>query len=467
MAFDSLGRHLLSLDASVDDEAIGFEGLKTGSRTTMYWGPFPALLRIIPNLVFPSMYGQWSRSSCLLAALLSLLATVGTTHTALTASRRTLNRRRIVWLTGATVGFALGTPVVYLLSCSRIYHESILWGLCGSLCSIFFVVRLLSRQITARWGLFGLACSFGVTLLARVTFAAPVAAALALLAGRALVAAVSAPKGPTNRWAAVLCLALAVAPALVAGAFQLWYNYDRFGTIWEKTRINSYIDAGEIGGVFNARRLPSAADNYFGLTTRSLSPHPPFFQLARVRYADDGLFFGWKEETLSLSLGSSWLVLGAVGGVVSLIRRPRALPVAIAFFFAVQALIISAYYMETQRFAAEYIPLLTLLFALWLSGLEKRSSPSLWWPATFLGLAGLSAVATVGSALQWNQALNVDVPREYKFLLANPPQSGGPGTRLRETPNSPQRFEAPRTARFDDPHADGHDMGRTSNRSQR
>ncbi len=437
VAFDSLGRHLLSGDASVDDDAIGFEGLKAGSRTTMYWGPFPALLRIVPNLIFPSMYGQWSRSSCLLAALLSLLAAVGTTHAALTADGGTLDRRRSLLLAGAAVGFGLGTPVVYLLSCSRIYHESILWGLCGSLCSTYFVVRLLNRQSAARRGLFGLACSFAVTLLARVTFAIPVAAALAVLAGRALVAAVSARMEPNHRRTAVLWIALALTPAVAAGAFHLWYNYDRFGTIWDNTRINSYINPGEIGGVFNARRIPSAVGNYFGLTARSLSPRPPFFQLARVRYGNNALFFEWKEETFSLSLGSSWLVLGAVLGVASIIRRPRALPVAITCFFAAEALAISAYYMETQRFAAEYLPLLTFLLALWLGGQGERPSPSLWLPAVFLALAGLSAAATVGSALQWNQALNADVPREYKFLLADllyregsPPDGGGHRIRL-------------------------------------
>lgn len=432
VAFDSLGRHLLSGDAGVNDDAIGFEGLKVGSRTVMYWGPFPALLRIVPNLIFPGMYGEWSRSSCWLAALLSLLAAVGVAREALTGGERALDCRRCLLLASATIGFGLGTPVVYLLSCSRIYHESILWGLCGSLWGTLFTIKLLRRDGKGWRALFGLACSFAVALLSRLTFAVPLAAALAALVGQSARAAVTAPRSAPPRGRALMRLVLALTPALAAVGFQLWYNFNRFGTIWENTRINSYINTKEIGGVFNAARLPSAAANYFGLTARSLSPNPPFFQLARVRYRDDALFFGWKEETLSLTLGSSWLVLGAVLGVYSLVRRPRPMSVAVAAFFAAEALIISAYYMETQRFAAEYVPLFVYLLALWFGRVRDGSVSRRWVIWTFMGLALLSSAATVGSALQWNQAVNVDVSREYKVLLARllyrraqPPATGG------------------------------------------
>ena len=417
-AFDSLAKHLLKLDASVDYVTIDWEGLTVGSRTVMYFGPFPALLRIVPNLLFPSLYGQWSRSSCLIAALLSLAAALALGRAALKTDGRALDRRRWIGLVTVAVGFGLGTPVVYLVSCGRIYHESILWALCGSLWGLHFIVRLLNRSISTLCGLSGLAISFSVALLSRVTFAIPIAIALALLFVRALAERFQPGTQKTGRAKAVLLLALAVSPAVAGGAFQLWYNYARFGSVLDISNINTYVQPADVGGVFNVRRIPSAVCNYFGLTSRSLVNGAPYFQVARVQYANDALFLGWKEETLSLSLGSSWLVLGAALGVLALLRRPRsALTIAVAVLFGGQALLISTYYFVTQRFSAEFLPLLMFLFSTYLgvSAAPTRSARVLGWLLPVLALG--SAVVTVASTLQWNQAINDDVPLEYKVRL--------------------------------------------------
>jgi hypothetical protein len=432
-AFDSLGKHLEHFDASVDQDAIDWEGLTVGSRTTMYFGAFPALLRIVPNLLFPDMYGRWGRPSTLLAALLALAAAFVTFRSALLAGGRSLDRRGWLHVTAATVGFGLGTPVVYLVSCGRIYHESILWALCGSLWGVYFIVRLAAGQASTRHGLLGLSASFAVTLLARVTFAVPMALALLVLSARALAGAFAASKARTKGASGVLLLALAVSPAVVGAAFQLWYDYDRFGSIWDINRINSYVHPEEIGGTFNVRRVPSALDNYFGLRADSLPSRLPFFRLAPVRYANNTLFFDWREEALSLTLGSSWLILGAALGALVLLRRPRSRwTIVIVLCFAVQALIISTYYFVTERFAAEYLPFLILLYSVYLAAPTERRVPRRDLSPVFLVLAVFSALVTVGSTIQWNQAVNTDVPTEYKIRLArlffpagSPPNSYG------------------------------------------
>jgi hypothetical protein len=260
-----------------------------------------------------------------------------------------------------------------------------------------------------------------VALLSRVTFAIPIAVALALLLLRALAGRFQQGAQKTGRAKAVLLLVLAVSPAVVGGAFQLWYTHARFGSILDVININTYVRPAEIGGVFNVRRIPSALRNYFGLTARSLTGHPPFFQMARVRYGNDALFLGWKEETLSLSLGSSWLVLGALGGFLALLHRPRsALAIALVIFFGLQGLLISTYYFVTQRFSAEFLPFLIFLFFLWayhgFAAAPSRSTRLIWWFLPILALG--SAVVTVASTLQWNLAINDDVPREYKIRLS-------------------------------------------------
>jgi hypothetical protein len=453
-AFDSLGRHLQHFDASVDQDAIDWEGLTHGSRTTMYFGPFPALLRTVPNLLFPSMYGLWARPSCLLAALLALAAVVATSRSALTAGGRTLDRRGWLHLTAASIGFGLGTPLVYLVSCGRIYHESILWALCGSLWSVYFIVRLLNGQTPVRRGLSGLAASFAVTLLARATFAVPPALALGVLTWRAFAGTFAAPKARTRRASAALLLALALSPAVVGGAFQLWYDYDRFGSVWDITHINSYVHPEEIGGTFNLRRVPSALKNYFAVSSDALPFRFPFFRLEPVHYANGALFFDWKEEALPLTLGSSWLLLGAVLGTLTLVRRPRSVwTIVVALCFALQALIISTFYFVTERFASEYLPLLMFLYSVYLAAPAERRTPRRDLSPVFLLLAVGSAVVTVGSTLQWNQAVNTDVPTDYKVRLArlffpeaSPPSVHGTVVELADLePLSQQASFAPMT----------------------
>jgi hypothetical protein len=432
-AFDSLAKHLQHFDASVNQDAIDWEGLTVGSRTTMYFGPFPALLRIVPNLAFPNMYGLWARPSSLLAALLALMAAVATFRSALTAGGRILDHRGWLHLTAAAIGFGLGTPVVYLVSCGRIYHESILWALCGSLWGVYFIVRLATGQASTRHGLLGLSASFAVTLLARVTFALPLALALVVLTARALAGTFAVSKARTKRASAALLLALAVSPTVAGVGFQLWYDYDRFGSIWDINRINSYVHPEEIGGTFNLRRVPSALNNYFGLRADSLPSRFPFFRLAYVRYGNKALFFDWREEALSLTLGSSWLILGAVLGALALLRRPRSgWTILIVLCFAVQAIIISTYYFVTERFAAEYLPFLMLLYSVYLAAPTERRVPHHDLSAVVLVLAVFSTLMTVGGTIQWNQAVNTDVPTEYKIRLArlffpagSPPNADG------------------------------------------
>src|SRR5438874_13739357 len=62
-AYDSQAEHFLRGNVDVDTEAIGHEAMIVNGKTRMYFGPFPAFLRIPLNLVYPAGYGNWSRLS--------------------------------------------------------------------------------------------------------------------------------------------------------------------------------------------------------------------------------------------------------------------------------------------------------------------------------------------------------------------------------------------------------------------
>src|SRR6266403_1561943 len=110
-AYDSQAEHFLRGDVDVDAEAISHEAMIVNDHVRMYFGPFPALLRIPLNFAYPAGHGKWSRLSGFCAAVVALFAVAGLLGTALHSSP--LSSRGSRWLGNACiVGFALGSPVL-------------------------------------------------------------------------------------------------------------------------------------------------------------------------------------------------------------------------------------------------------------------------------------------------------------------------------------------------------------------
>src|SRR6266511_4542355 len=57
-AYDSQAEHFLRGDVDVDVEAIGHEATIVNGHVRMYFGPFPALLRIPLNFLYPAEHGN-------------------------------------------------------------------------------------------------------------------------------------------------------------------------------------------------------------------------------------------------------------------------------------------------------------------------------------------------------------------------------------------------------------------------
>jgi hypothetical protein len=144
-AYDSQAEHLLRGDVDVDVDAISNEAMIVGDHVRMYFGPFPALLRIPLNFVYPKARGNWSRISGFCAGVIALSAFAGLVGTAL--RRSPLSSRGRGWMGNACViGFALGSPLVFLLGNLSIYNEAIIWGLAWSLAALFFALRSREAQ---------------------------------------------------------------------------------------------------------------------------------------------------------------------------------------------------------------------------------------------------------------------------------------------------------------------------------
>src|SRR5947209_19095051 len=108
-AYDSQAEHFLRGDVGVDLGAISSEAMIVNGKVRMYFGPFPAFVRIPLNFIYPAGYGKWSRIAGFGAGLIALFAFAGLVRTALCASPPLSSRARN-WVGNACViGFAFGS----------------------------------------------------------------------------------------------------------------------------------------------------------------------------------------------------------------------------------------------------------------------------------------------------------------------------------------------------------------------
>ncbi len=391
--FDSLGESLMDGRADVEHHTINWEGMQINGRTYIYQGPFPALLRIAFNSIAPQHHGEWARVSTLLAMLLIAVASgiIG----GLIAGTR-----------GATllpIGLSLGSPALYLAANSRIYHESIIWGLAWSLVGIAGIVIAITTK-AKREGLVLLSMAFTFATLSRVTFGIPLALSMIILW---LIA--------YRKWTLTLgTLASLAIPAILGVLFQGWYNFARFGN-WLKFIDYSvfYIKPETLGGEFNLRRVPEALANYLLPQIGNLDSAPLFIRTATSTLWHPELFFGWQEQITPLLLCSPWLLFGA-----SISTFKSKLPELrwFLFPFGLQAILILSYYFITQRYAAELIPFLLLATIMALAGL--KDSPKIM--RVFWALVCFSTIATSSSTLSWLASYaspGTDIPASYQRTL--------------------------------------------------
>jgi len=308
-------------------------------KVRMYFGPFPALLRVPLNFIYPAGHGKWSRISGFCAGIIALFAFAGLVQTALRSSP--LSSRTRNWVGSAcVVGFALGSPLLLLLGNLSIYDEAIIWGLAWSLAGLYFACRsrtvesaVLTRSL--------LAFSFcaGAALLSRTTFGAPFVLIAPLLAIRSF---------HTQR---IRNLAALFLPLSAACVFYLALSYARFGD-FSGMNMGYSINPDQRNfavkhGLFRIERVPYSFADYFILRAPELQREPPFFKAGRQPYHDHETLYvmPFTETYSSLLWSSSWILLGAVIGVAILLRPGGAHGVdrAIATIFFLQVLVILSF----------------------------------------------------------------------------------------------------------------------------
>jgi hypothetical protein len=422
--YDHLGESLLHGHADVPDS---WEASQRNGKYYLYFGALPAIFHGLASWLLPGLIGKWGRLSCFLAALVSLAAFYRMISRALDLGNRGSpppKGRKKIGKVPFLLAFAFGTPLSFLVSTCYVYNECILWGLASSLWGVYFLLRLL--EIPKRWqgDLFGLSVCAATALHTRLTFALPLGLSLSLVAGY-LGFRCWREKTPPKKWAPALVGC--VSPALLGLGLQLWYNAARYGSPWRAYAAPAAIVPEEQArlaqvGIWNLGRLSMALINYFGVRGEFFSPRPPFFRMPEYLVSNPSLAFAkYREWTISLTIASSWLVVGALWGFILILRRPRSpLTLGVAASFIPQWLCILGFAGITQRYCAEFLPLLVFLFCVTLRQIaEAKRTERFRRPVLALGtiLCVLSCYATLAGTASWMTLSNWAAPAVYRAQM--------------------------------------------------
>ena len=404
-AYDSQAEHFLRGDVGVDAAAIAHETMIVNGKVRMYFGPFPALLRIPLNFIYPAGHGKWSRISGFCAGVIALFAFAGLVKTALRSSP--LSSRARNWVGNACViGFALGSPLLLLLGNLSIYDEAIIWGLAWSLAALYFACRSRTTEGAALTrSLLAFSFCAGAALLSRATFGAPFVLIAPLLAIRLF------DRQPIRNITALLL------PLCAAFIFYLFLSYARFGDFSGmnmRYSINPVQrDFAVKHRLFRIERVPYSFADYFVLRSPKLQREAPFLKAGRQDYENESLYvMPFTETYSSLLWSSSWILLGAVIGVALLLRPDGADGVdrAIAAIFLLQVIVILSFMGLAQRYVAELFPFLIFAFLIFL----RQGKIAFQLRYLLIGLVVISVVINSLTTVSWLVEADMNVPAETR-----------------------------------------------------
>lgn len=405
-AYDSQAEHLLRGDPGVDGEAIRAEAMVVNGKICMYFGPFPAFLRIPLNYIFPNGRGHWSRITGFCAGMIALIAFAGLIRLALQSSQ--LSDRWKNWLGNAClIGFALGSPLLLLLGNLSIYGEAMIWGLAWSLSALYFVFRSRTAEGAALTrSLLAFSFCAGGALLSRVTFGAPLLLIAPLLALRVL------------RKDRIRNLAALFLPLGAALLFYLLLSYAKFGNL-QGTSFDHYVNTvqrefTQKHGFFRLERVPFSFVDYFALRYPEFTREPPFLKAYMHPYDHPTLYaMPFTETYSSLIWYSSWIILGALMGVIMLFRPESSdwVDRMIAAIFFVQVIAIMSVPGIIQRYAAEFYPFLTFAFVFFL----RTGRASLFrLRYLMIGLVAVSVVINSLVTVSWLVDADLNTPQKTR-----------------------------------------------------
>jgi hypothetical protein len=373
--YDLQAHSLLHWRWDVAPGALSNEGFIVHGKTYMYFGVWPALLRMPVAAVTQSLDGRLSQLSMLLAFFLALMAVARLAWQvrAVTTDGRPLERTELIVIAAFVAMAGVGTPILFLATRPMVYDEAALWGLAWALLTFsavidFSVTRRRSQLVLAA------ACASGA-IMSRATLGVSAILAIGFLG---LAAAV-----PQRRRAAFgldaleLTLKDAVglgAACVVAVVPYMYVNYARFGSLTSVPYMKQPIlteTPGRLhalrangGSLFGLKYIPTTIVQYFRPDAIHWSwPLPTFGTKLKPLF---GVIIGGASPTAGVVDSMLAFMLLAIIGVVWLWRRSDRGPDKHIVVIPLAAGVVGAFATLSfsylgDRYLADFVPLVVLI----------------------------------------------------------------------------------------------------------
>lgn len=441
--FEIQARALMRGHLDIPRGSMGIEGFNLGDHTFMYYGPFPALLRIPVLMVTDDFDGRLTLVSMLAGWIVFAVMTARLCWLVrrCVAGERPVGRLDAVLAAVLLAAVTGGTTLTYDAGLPWAYHEVYVWQSAFVLGTCYWILRVVLEPTGPAVGWLA-ACVTGAALTRTTGGVAMCLAVVALAAwfrwGRL--------RSGHRHWAgwvlaaglAPLVLGIVVNMAKFGHPFMFPLEYQEWTAVNAHRRAALEANGGSITG---PQFFPTAFVNYFSpLGIRFVGWFPWVTLPAHNAEAYAGAFVDQTYRTGSVTAFMPLPLALTVGAVPLLLRRARdaASPagiVALRVAFAGCVLMtggVMAYGYVAHRYTSEFVPALVVgsLIAGWglLAPAIRRGR---WWAAGVLTVVALGTVwsllanAAIGSAAA---AETYGGPLLARFIGVQDRISGGSGT---------------------------------------
>jgi hypothetical protein len=279
--YDGQAQSLLHGRIDVPMQSILAERFERNGKYYGYFGPTPALPRMVLNLLMPSMYGRWSRLSMLLGSLFGMtmvLHLCGLLERLFGVEGRLWTVLRCLLL----VGLFLGSTNLFLSAESMVYQESIMWASALALAHAVFLVQYLLEP-RFKWLVVSCVLAF-LAFNAKISSGAGPLVALSFVDLALILPLVgfkrfwAIPEGPLQRRA----ILLVTATLLVSAGSWAGLNYWKFGMVFtsQPLLLTPHPDPVRLqrikGDPFSLTNIPLTLSIYLPPSTIRFRPQFPW-----------------------------------------------------------------------------------------------------------------------------------------------------------------------------------------------
>jgi hypothetical protein len=410
--YDAQAHSLLHGHWDIPANAASFERFKLHGRYYMYFGPWPALLRM-PIIAFTGdLDGRLTGVSMLVAFMVLLVFAARLAWRACVLVRGDRPPTRATFLAAGGFVFATGcgTPALFLAGGARVYNEAILWAVAWAVASLYFFIAYLIEPRTRHlaW-----ACATAtLALLSRGSVGGGLVVAFAVLLALQVIRRVTthwrghhlpvrerASGEALARWLGVSDAAANQAPWPVAVALAIpvvlyaYVNHSKFGTAFgiPYDKQDLILAAGPArravlanhGSLFGLRYAPTNLLQYLRPDAIGLERLFPWITFSAPAHIVGGVPYDSIGPTVSIPAACTLLVVLGIVGIVATIRAPRPAPGSarlevlrvpiLAGTLAIVGLTLAA--ALAQRYEGDVVPLLVVAGAaglFWLQAVLER-----------------------------------------------------------------------------------------------